>query len=309
MKTFLDAVLSLFFGLFLICFAFAAKPKAQISSLETGRKAVVVELFTSEGCSSCPPADALLQRLQEQQPVSGAEVIALEEHVDYWNHDGWSDPFSSPEWTRRQLEYGTKFKNDAYTPQMVVDGRTQFVGSSGRGAELEIANAARAEKTSVAITSAKVDATRSQRFTVSVGKLTGNADGDPAEVWLAVAEDGLHSSVSAGENAGRVLRHISTLRSLRKIGVAGAGPVSFTGNPVIEFKSHWDPAKLRVLVFVQKKKSREILGAASTSIKGSARNLTISAADASAPTSAFPSARLEPALGEPSACSVYTCVR
>jgi hypothetical protein len=268
MKTFPGALFSLFFGLFLICFAFAAKPKTQISSVETGRKAVVVELFTSEGCSSCPPADALLQRLQEQQPVSGAEVIALEEHVDYWNHDGWSDPFSSPEWTRRQLEYGTKFKNDAYTPQMVVDGRSQFVGNSSRGAELEIANAARAEKTEVAITSAKADATSSQRFTVSVGKLTGNADGDIAEVWLAVAEDGLHSSVSAGENAGRVLRHISTLRSLYKIGVAGAGPVSFTGNPVIEFKSHWDPAKLRVLVFVQKKKSREILGAAWTSIKG-----------------------------------------
>ena len=266
MRHFSAATVGLSLALLVLCSPFAAKTKAQTSAVDTGRKPVVVELFTSEGCSSCPPADALLQRLQEQQPVSGAEVIALEEHVDYWNHDGWSDPFSSSEWTQRQLEYGTKFKNDAYTPQMVVDGRTQFVGSSGRGAELEIANAARAEKTSVAITSAKADATRSQRFTVSVGKLTGNADGDPAEVWLAVAEDGLHSSVSAGENAGRVLRHISTLRSLRKIGVAGAGPVSFTGNPVIEFKSHWDPAKLRVLVFVQKKKSREILGAAWTSI-------------------------------------------
>ena len=268
MKTVIGAVLSLFFGLFLICFAFAARPKAQIPSPETGRKAVVVELFTSEGCSSCPPADALLRRLQEQQPVAGAEVIALEEHVDYWNHDGWSDPFSSPEWTQRQLEYGTKFKNDAYTPQMVVDGLSQFVGNNSRGAELEIANAARAEKTEVTITSAKADATSSQSFTVSVGKLTGNADGDVAEVWLAVAEDGLHSSVNAGENAGRVLRHISTLRSLHQIGVAGGGPVSFTGNPFVEFKSHWDPAKLRVLVFVQKKKSREILGAASVSIKG-----------------------------------------
>jgi len=268
LKTFIGAVLSLFLGLFLIGFAFAARPKAQIPSPETGRKAVVVELFTSEGCSSCPPADALLRRLQEQQPVAGAEVIALEEHVDYWNHDGWSDPFSSPEWTQRQLEYGTKFKNDAYTPQMVVDGLSQFVGNNSRGAELEIANAARAEKTEVTITSAKADATSSQSFTVSVGKLTGNADGDVAEVWLAVAEDGLHSSVNAGENAGRVLRHISTLRSLHQIGVAGGGPVSFTGNPFVEFKSHWDPAKLRVLVFVQKKKSREILGAASVSIKG-----------------------------------------
>src|ERR1700721_3074624 len=185
MKTFPGAVFSLFSGLLLIGFAFAAEAKAQISFVETDRKAVVVELFPSEACSSCPPADALLQRLQEQQPVAGAEVITLEEHVDYWNHDGWSDPFSSPEWTERQLEYGTKFKNDAYTPQMVVDGRSQFVGNSSRGAELEIAKAARAEKTEVAITSAKADASSSQRFTVSVGKLTGNADGDPAEVWVA----------------------------------------------------------------------------------------------------------------------------
>jgi hypothetical protein len=270
MKNFPVAVLSLLLGLFL-CLLFAARPKAQTSSISTDspRKAVVVELFTSEGCSSCPPADLLLQRLEEQQPVAGAEVLALEEHVDYWNHDGWSDPFSSPEWTQRQLDYGTKFKNDAYTPQMVVDGRSQFVGNGGQEAEGEIAKAARGEKTEVAIASGKADVTGSQRFAVSVGKVAGNTDGDVAEVWLAVAEDGLHSAVSAGENAGRVLRHISTLRSLQKIGVAktGPGPVSFTGDPLVKFDARWDAANLRVLVFVQKKKSREILGAASARIK------------------------------------------
>jgi hypothetical protein len=267
MKNFPAAVISLFLGLFLIGMIFAARPQAQTPSPETGRKAVVVELFTSEGCSSCPPADKLLQRLQEQQPVVGAEVFGLEEHVDYWNHDGWSDPFSSPEWTQRQLDYGAKFKNDAYTPQMVVDGRSQFVGNSGRDAEAEIAKAARSEKAEVAITSAKAEANGSQRFTVTVGQLTGDADSDVAEVWLAVAEDGLHSSVSAGENAGRVLRHISTLRTLQKIGVARTGAGSFAGDPIVKFNSRWDPAKLRVLVFVQKKKSREILGAASIKIQ------------------------------------------
>ncbi len=269
MKKFPAAILGLAFALFLICLVFISKPKAQTSALEAGRKPVVVELFTSEGCSSCPPADVLLQKLVEQQPVPGAEVIALEEHVDYWNHDGWSDPFSSPDWTQRQVDYGSKFKADAYTPQMLVDGRSQFVGNNAREAEREVEKAAHAAKTDVAITPGKPGPEGSRHFTVSVGKLTGDADGDVAEVWLAVVEDGLHSSVSRGENAGRVLRHIATLRSLHKIGVADAGgvSVSFTGNPTIKFDSHWDPVNLRVLVFVQKKKSREILGAASTKIK------------------------------------------
>src|ERR1039458_9311735 len=99
------AVLRLPLALLIGCSALAAEAEAQTSAAEAGRKPVVVELFTSEGCSSCPPADALLQKLQAQQPVAGVEIIALEEHVDYWNHDGWIDPFSSAEWTQRQAAY------------------------------------------------------------------------------------------------------------------------------------------------------------------------------------------------------------
>jgi hypothetical protein len=103
-----------------------------------------------------------------------------------------------------------------------------------------------------------------------VGKLARNAVGDVAEVWLAVTEDGLQSSVSLGENAGHVLHHTATLRSLHKIGVADANgmSMSFAGDPVVKFNSHWNSQNLRVMVFVQEKKSREILGAASTRIKG-----------------------------------------
>jgi hypothetical protein len=256
------------FALLFICLPFAVRAKAQTPATDAARQPVVVELFTSEGCSTCPPADTLLQQFEQQQPVAGAEIIALEEHVDYWNQQGWTDPFSSSEWTARQQDYAALFKKDVYTPEFVVNGH-QFVGDS-RKAALEIAKAAQEVKTEVAITSGSPQGKGAQHFTVSVGKLAQNTPGDVAEVWLAVTEDGLHSSVNLGENAGHVLHHVATLRSLQKIGVANANgaSASFSGDPVVKFKSHWDPANLHVVVFVQGKKSKEILGAASTKIKG-----------------------------------------
>jgi hypothetical protein len=263
---------TVFLGLcsaFLVADVFLSVPKAQSVPPEANRKPVVVELFTSEGCSSCPPADALLQKLQAQQPVAGAEIIAIEEHVDYWNHDGWVDPFSSPEWTERQQVYVSLNRNDAYTPELVVDGRSQFVGNNEREAQLEIEKAALASKIGVSIT-AKAYTNSSERFSVSVGKIDGNNANDVAEVWLAVTEDGLHSSVSHGENSGRVLHHVATLLSLSKIGVADphGTAVSFTGDSLVKISPHWKVENLHVTVFVQHKKSREILGAASTRIKG-----------------------------------------
>jgi hypothetical protein len=257
-------------ALFGACSAFTAKAPAQTSSVEATRKPVVVELFTSEGCSSCPPADILLQRLVAQQPAAGAEIIALEEHVDYWNHDGWTDPYSSSEWTDRQRAYTTLIKKDVYSPELVVDGHSQFVGNNPHQAKLEIEKAASGPKTEVAITAATPEANGSQRFTVSVGKLVGSTGGDVAEVWLAVTEDGLHSSVSRGENAGHVLQHVATLRSLHKIGAAdpNGASASFAGEPVVKLDKRWNVENLHVTVFVQKKKSLEILGAASTKIKG-----------------------------------------
>ncbi|MGA8619280.1 MAG: DUF1223 domain-containing protein [Candidatus Sulfotelmatobacter sp.] len=261
--------LRLSFLLFIAWSAFAAKAEPQTSVERATRKPVVVELFTSEGCSSCPPADVLLQKLEAQQPVAGAEIIALEEHVDYWNHDGWMDPYSSPEWTERQQTYVSLIKEDAYTPELVVDGQSQFVGNNPHRAAVEIEKAARGVKAEVSITAAAPDADSSQRLNVSVGKLGGNVPGDVAEIWLAITEDGLHSSVNRGENAGHVLQHIATLRSLHKIGIADANgtSVSCAGNPVLKFNPHWNVDNLRVTVFVQKKKSREILGAASIRVK------------------------------------------
>ena len=238
----------------------------QASATKPGltRTPVVVELFTSEGCSSCPPADALLVKLYKDQPVDGADVIALEEHVDYWDGLGWKDPFSSFEWTRRQQEYAAAFRNGSvYTPQMVVDGQAEFVGSRQRQSEKEISDGTRRAKTEVIVTPNGSGAGGTPQISVRVGKLTGGTSGDLAEIWLAVAEDNLQSAVTRGENAGEHLRHTSVLRTLRKIGVAEANKdESFAGSSLVRVDPAWKRENTRVIVLVQERKSRKILGAA-----------------------------------------------
>src|SRR5579862_2456501 len=119
---------------------------------------VIVELFTSEGCSSCPAADRMLARLEQTQPVPGAQVVAIEEHVDYWNQLGWTDPFSSPQFRARQNDYAVAFHaSNIYTPQMVVNGSVQFVGSDLNRAYHEIATAARMQTTSIELGTAAND--------------------------------------------------------------------------------------------------------------------------------------------------------
>jgi hypothetical protein len=266
MKSFRGALLTLFLSFGLMSSLLTPRAIAQTPNARTGRVPVIVELFTSEGCSSCPPADVLLQQLEAQQPVPGAEIIALEEHVDYWNHDGWVDPYSSAQWTERQQNYSAMVKQDPYTPELVVDGRSQFVGNNPQQAAAEIQKAATVAKTPVSI-SAEAEAGDKKRFKVSVGKLEGSG-GDVVEVWLAVTEDGLSSQVKSGENAGKALQHVATLRLLQKIGVADAGAAAaFTGEKEVKFNSRWNVERMHVTVFVQKRKSREILGAASIEAK------------------------------------------
>jgi len=219
---------------------------------------VLVELFTSEGCSSCPPADALLSRLGQNQPVRGADVIVLEEHVDYWDRLGWKDPFSSQAATERQNEYDQSFAgNGVYTPQMVVDGRAKFVGNSDSDALHAIRTASQAPKPAVRLSWEKDDV-----LTMHVEPLNNTAERDGQQVYLAVAENMLHSDVKRGENAGHGLEHNGVVRQLRPLGKIDAAPAGFSSSVAVHSAREWNRANLRAVVFVQERRSRHILAAA-----------------------------------------------
>src|SRR5712664_737317 len=261
----------LLIGLTLICLSLSAAialklTHSQASSITPGtaRTAVVVELFTSEGCASCPPADALLARLAEEPLAGNVQLIALEEHVDYWNDLGWTDPFSSRDWTSRQYAYARALGNgNAYTPQMVVDGTVEFVGSRTQQARDSILKAAGKTKIPVVLAQGSADGMGKGNLSAKVGKLEGTTKGDAAEVWLAITETGLHSSVTRGENAGEDLHHAAVVRFMRKIGEAKAdGETSFAGDVSVLLQKEWKRENLRAVLLVQEKKSRRILGAA-----------------------------------------------
>jgi hypothetical protein len=205
------------------------------------RAPVLIELFTSEGCDSCPPADKLLETLDPS-------VIVLSEHVDYWDHLGWRDPFSAHNNTVRQESYARHLAiQGPYTPQMVVDGTVEFNGADARRASDEIARAAKREKTAV-------------RLTRNGNALKIETDGavHASDVMLAIAEDSAASQVAAGENKGKRLHHVAILRSLRKIGSVKRGA---TFAQSVDLGA--DSAGKRVIVFLQDGDLGRISGAGS----------------------------------------------
>jgi hypothetical protein len=217
------------------------------------RVPVLVELFTSEGCSSCPPADALLMDLDQRQPVAGAEVVALGEHVDYWNGLGWKDRFSSADYTQRQDRYAKHFRlSSGYTPQMVINGRTEFVGNDTARATAAIAGAVQRRDAQPAI----AIAASGNAVDVSIS----NAGPHTLDVLLAITESDLSTQVGRGENHGRLLRHTAVVRDLRKIGKTSSG--RFSARPQLSLKPDWRHDKLRVVIFLQDPSTLEITGAA-----------------------------------------------
>jgi len=219
---------------------------------------VVVELFTSEGCSSCPPADALLKELSEKQSLEGIQVVALEEHVDYWNHLGWADPFSASEFSQRQSGYADHFGRDGvYTPQMVVDGQSEFVGSRGLTAREEIRKAAAAAKLEIALKTLP----EKSAVEVAIRNPTGVPVKNGAELWVAVTEKNLQSNVKAGENSGETLKHAPVVRSLQKVQTL-RDPAGYEGQVELRLKPDWKKDDLAAVVFLCEPGSRKIVGAA-----------------------------------------------
>lgn len=264
MKRLLEGITLISFSLVAALAVVRPEARALSGAPEAARIPVVVELFTSEGCSSCPPADALLARLDGAQLAGNVQLIALEEHVDYWNDLGWTDPFSSRDWTSRQNAYaGVLGNRNPYTPQMVVDGAMEFLGSHPQKARQAILEAAGKPKVPVILEQRTASKTGAGDFSVKVGKLEAIAKHDAAEVWLAITETGLHSAVTRGENAGEELRHASVVRTMRKIGEAkGDGETSFVGDASVPLQKEWKRENLKAVLLVQEKKSRRILGAA-----------------------------------------------
>lgn len=241
--------------------AFSFRSPSQQSPAK--RKAVVVELFTSEGCSSCPPADDLLGHLRVPPAAGEAEIIPLGFHVDYWNDLGWRDRFSSASFSNRQAAYAERMRlSGSYTPQMVVDGTEEFVGGNARRAREAIAKAA-AHPDRVEI---RLSSTDAGGIAVRV-KSTGEAV--TGQVLLAITEDNLSTNVGSGENGGHVLRHAAVVRELRPLGQLKDG--AFETTAAITPSGDWKLKDLRAVVFVQSAGQGEIEGAAAMTLGTAAR--------------------------------------
>ncbi len=220
------------------------------------RPGVLIELFTSEGCSSCPPADDLLAKIDQIGQQNGTALVVLSEHVDYWNSDGWTDPYSSAEFSKRQQRYAQRFSDlGVFTPEMIVDGESAFVGSDGRKAEQEIMKAIAGATPDVQIADAARGADGSVSFLVTARGKKGT------RVMVALADARAATQVRRGENAGRTLSHVAVVRELREAGRIGKDgeyrqTVRFAVPPGA------GKAGLRVIAFETQGEEGKVLGAA-----------------------------------------------
>ena len=229
---------------------------------------ILMELFTSEGCSSCPPADNWVERLDAAQPLAGAELIVLSEHVDYWDHDGWKDPYSSPQWTARQKGYVTMLGlSDAYTPQIILDGNVEVRPANAQQTKQSLEKAAGAQMMAVRIDGAAL----------ASGELTGRVEADggaqkhSGEVYVAVALDKTLTDVLAGENDGKKLTNVAVVKDLVKIGKLEKGK-NFDQTFRVKVWPGADAGNMRVVAFVQEPGQGRILGAGMTKEIGKAGN-------------------------------------
>jgi hypothetical protein len=206
-------------------------------------RTVVVELFTSEGCSSCPPADALLRQLNGTRTAAGDLIVGISEHVTYWNQLGWRDPFSSEAMTARQQAYGTRFhQDDVYTPQIVVNGEAQVLGSDRAAIVRAMDKAHRASGAVVKIASARPEGDGlGITFSLSGLEKAGNVD-----VFAVITEDAAESKVLRGENAGHVLQHVAVASAFAKVATTGV-----TAEKMVHLTLPKAAGKRHLIVFAQ----------------------------------------------------------
>jgi hypothetical protein len=221
---------------------------------------ILVELFTSEGCSSCPPADALLEKMDALQPIPGTQLIVLSEHVDYWNHDGWTDPFSSASITDRQNAYvralGLK---TPFTPQFLVDGTEELKANNNEQVLQLLQKAASVPKVPMRLASVSVEPG-------NLANVRGRVESDvssekhKADVYVAVALDHAESQVSRGENNGRHLSHVAVMTELTKVGKLEQGK-SLGQDFRIKLKLPGPrPMNLRIVAFAQESGPGKVIG-------------------------------------------------
>ena len=247
---------------FLICLTVVCISTWAIPALAPGgsttRVPILVVLFTSEGCSDCPPADAFLEKL-DRQPFQVAEMIVLSEHVDYWNHDGWKDPYSSHFYSERQAAYARRFfLPSVYTPQMIVDGTSEFVGSNQAAAGEAFAKAANTTKVGVRMSSISIDSANNLMAHIETNALPDN---QKADVYVAIALNHADSQVSAGENAGRKLSHTAVVRLISKVGSVEKGQ-PYAQEIHMKLPPDVSPSNLRIVSFVQQAQQGKVFGAA-----------------------------------------------
>lgn len=243
-------------------------PTAQTAGAPVAaRTPVLIELFTSEGCSSCPPADDLLAWLVDQQPMPGVEIVALGFHVDYWDRLGWRDRFSSPAWTTRQDVYSRAMRTDKiYTPQMIVDGTHEFIGNDPKLAERFIGQAASTVKLPIAVHVQPPNPAEPERVPLTI-EVRAPADAAlKGDVLVIVSEDGLITDVQRGENAKKRLTHIAVVRSVDKVGKLVPGE-TFTATRAVSVDRKWQRERVKVVVLVQQAKTGRVLGLATSRLQ------------------------------------------
>ena len=227
----------------------------------TVRNPVLVELFTSEGCSSCPPVDRMIQKWDAFQPIPGAQLIVLSEHVTYWDHDGWKDPNSSAALTERQTDYDNALgPKEVYTPQVIVDGTHEIRPDNPQEIKDVLLKAAAEPKIPVRIGEVTADAGNPAVLRMHIAT-DANSEDHKADVYVAVALDHVESQVLKGENGGKHLVHVAVVQEITKVGKLPKGK-SFDEDVQLKLKPGTDLKNIRVIAFVQEPGPGKLLGAA-----------------------------------------------